>query len=84
MALGVPAQPLGRYEWRGPWSEQSDEWDAHPAVRKALKPWYADDGKFWMDFNDFKYVFGALRVTEWTPPSRRFRLEDAEDDEEGH
>ncbi|CAK9008586.1 unnamed protein product [Durusdinium trenchii] len=60
--------PWGRSEWLGPWSDLGDEWQAHPKVDEACKRLSQDDGLFWMEFGDFKYMFGGLRVTPFTPP----------------
>ena len=40
--------PWGRTEWKGAWSDESEEWEAHPEVAKALKMKADDDGLFWM------------------------------------
>ncbi|PVH89096.1 cysteine proteinase [Cadophora sp. DSE1049] len=50
--------PLGRVEWRGPWSDGSSEWTA-------------DDGVFWIAYNDllskyFQFQQTRLFTDEWT------------------
>lgn len=40
--------PWGRGEWKGDWSDKSELWSKHPAVKKALEYEDKDDGAFWM------------------------------------
>lgn len=38
----------GNYEWRGPWSDRSKEWDdVSAAEKKQLDLTFRDDGEFW-------------------------------------
>eukprot|EP00435_Cladocopium_sp_Y103_P013571 s4711_g3.t1 len=53
--------PWGHDEWGGPWSDRSDEWEANPKIQEGLKAHELTfDGKFWMEWEDFAYVFGNL------------------------
>ncbi len=45
--------PWGGDEWNGAWSDKSDEWAQHPEIRDALGVTVADDGVFYMGFDDF-------------------------------
>ena len=48
--------PWGQFEWTGDWGDDSDCWT--PQLRKQLgMETAADDGSFWMDFDDFKKYF---------------------------
>jgi len=42
--------------WRGPWSEQSEEWRTQAGVREELgaAPQFYSTGRFWMSFSDFQ------------------------------
>ena len=43
--------PWGRFEWTGPWSDESDTWT--PELKEQVGFVAADDGTFWMSFEDF-------------------------------
>ena len=58
-------------EWNGPWSDRSAEWRNNPDISKALNVDYQTDGTFWMDFEDFMYVFGRLQVMNCQMPTSR-------------
>ncbi|XP_028923376.1 calpain-6 [Ornithorhynchus anatinus] len=46
--------PWGRREWSGPWSDDSEEWQrVSRAERASLGLTVADDGEFWMAFEDW-------------------------------
>jgi len=45
--------PWGTGEWTGPWSDNSEEWKKYPAVAQALGFTGADDGAYWMQWEDF-------------------------------
>mmetsp|Transcript_29422 Transcript_29422/g.60699 ORF Transcript_29422/g.60699 Transcript_29422/m.60699 type:complete len:88 (+) Transcript_29422:3-266(+) len=64
--------PWGEDEWGGPWSDRSDEWAANPKIQEGLKEnELTFDGKFWMEWEDFAYVFGNLDVTKVAMPTKR-------------
>jgi calpain-15 len=55
--------PWGQTEYTGPWSDGSPEWDQNPDV--ASECGYtgpADDGKFWMPFDEFGKEYGSIGV----------------------
>ncbi|KAA0192085.1 Calpain-B, partial [Fasciolopsis buskii] len=53
----------GNYEWRGPWSDRSKEWDdVSAAEKKQLDLTFRDDGEFWMSYEDFTSTFTRLEV----------------------
>lgn len=55
--------PWGRgREWKGPWSDGHELWDRHPEVREHLRPQYADDGAFWMDWESFSRIFTTVFI----------------------
>lgn len=56
-------------EWHGPWSDGSKEWTPHMINRLQHEP--ADDGVFWMAFDDvlsnFKWIHRTRLFDErWT------------------
>eukprot|EP00741_Cyanophora_paradoxa_P022170 tig00021435_g21402.t1 len=52
--------PWGRKEWSGAWSDGSKEWS--PALLKKLSYQFADDGTFWICWDDFTRVFNTVFV----------------------
>ena len=44
--------PWGNYEWKGAWSDGSKEWSDNPLVKMRLRPVDADDGTFWMPWEE--------------------------------
>ncbi|CAL1537331.1 unnamed protein product [Lymnaea stagnalis] len=55
-------------EWRGRWSEWSQEWQQiSPDNRAKLGLIVRDDGEFWMDFEDFLGNFDSLDICNVTP-----------------
>eukprot|EP00548_Thalassiothrix_antarctica_P006431 CAMPEP_0194149096 /NCGR_PEP_ID=MMETSP0152-20130528/36224_1 /TAXON_ID=1049557 /ORGANISM="Thalassiothrix antarctica, Strain L6-D1" /LENGTH=395 /DNA_ID=CAMNT_0038851051 /DNA_START=199 /DNA_END=1384 /DNA_ORIENTATION=- len=56
--------PWGSYEWKGNWSDKSDMWKKHPSIAKKLNFEDADDGSFWMDYDDFKRVYTRINVCD--------------------
>ncbi|CAI6328970.1 unnamed protein product [Periconia digitata] len=59
----------GSGEWNGAWSDGSEEWT--PYWMKKLNHRFADDGLFWMSFNDLQKRFYFLDRTrlfnkDWT------------------
>lgn len=54
--------PWGKTEWQGDWSDNSDKWTDE--LKEQLSWTDADDGAFWMDFNDFKQYFGRCQICE--------------------
>eukprot|EP00578_Thalassiosira_sp_NH16_P010871 CAMPEP_0181122174 /NCGR_PEP_ID=MMETSP1071-20121207/25161_1 /TAXON_ID=35127 /ORGANISM="Thalassiosira sp., Strain NH16" /LENGTH=458 /DNA_ID=CAMNT_0023207103 /DNA_START=258 /DNA_END=1635 /DNA_ORIENTATION=- len=58
--------PWGTFEWKGAWSDKSKEWDKHPGIKKKVKQVDADDGTFWMTFEDFAKVYTRVNVCDRT------------------
>ena len=58
--------PWGSFEWKGAWSDNAPEWGANPLVRAQLRPKVgasgADDGIFWMPWEDFVEHFNNIDV----------------------
>ncbi|KAG9292489.1 hypothetical protein G9A89_001562 [Geosiphon pyriformis] len=50
--------PLGRTEWKGPWSDGSEEWT--PEWMMALDYRFGNDGTFWMAYEDLQKFFTQL------------------------
>lgn len=58
--------PWGTFEWKGAWSDKSSQWKKHPNIKKQLNFVDADDGAFWMSFDDFKKVYTRVNVCDRT------------------
>lgn len=56
--------PWGTFEWKGDWSDKSPLWKEHPNVKNELGMVDADDGSFWMDFEDFKKIYTRVNVCD--------------------
>ena len=54
--------PWGKGEWTGAWGDNSPLWNKHPEVKRALKPEFKDDGKFWISKEDFAVNFDGISV----------------------
>lgn len=60
--------PWGRFEWRGPWSDHSQEWRSVPdVIKKNLGIVYQDDGEFWMSYSDFVSHFQWVDMCHLSP-----------------
>ncbi|KAL7873246.1 hypothetical protein AOLI_G00123170 [Acnodon oligacanthus] len=69
--------PWGQVEWNGPWSDNSKEWATiSKAEKDKLQHQNAEDGEFWMSFDDFKKNYTKLEICNLTP--------DALDDDKLH
>ncbi|KAK8752505.1 hypothetical protein OTU49_005898, partial [Cherax quadricarinatus] len=56
------------HEWRGAWSDDSEEWRLVPKEDKLrLRLQAADDGEFWMTFQAFKENFEEVYITSLNP-----------------
>ncbi|XP_041281076.1 calpain-13-like [Onychostruthus taczanowskii] len=59
--------PWGHGEWKGPWSDNSPQWDrVEPKYREALLR-NKDDGEFWMSCKNFQEQFSWLYICNNTP-----------------
>ena len=52
--------PHGTNEWTGSWSDNSEEWKT--LKYDPITCSQADDGEFWMEFNEFVKNFESLRI----------------------
>lgn len=60
--------PWGKKEWKGPWSDGSQEWSNVPEeFRKKMSLIIKDDGDFWMAFDDFIHNFDYLTICHLDP-----------------
>ena len=55
--------PWGSGEWNGDWSDASPLWTDELRNQVGFDG-SRDDGIFWMDFNDFKEIFGFWSVNK--------------------
>ena len=71
-------------EWNGPWSDRNSAWKANPSVAEALNVDFQTEGSFWMDFEDWLYVMGQLKVMNCQMPAKRgdFHNQIVEEDED--
>ena len=53
--------PWGQGEWTGDWADDSELWTTRMKNMTGHKD-FADDGIFWMDFNDFVHEFDSVYV----------------------
>ncbi|CAE7494838.1 Capn15 [Symbiodinium microadriaticum] len=59
--------PWGSFEWGGDWSDDSDLWKKHPAIRLEMRKFDTgdkaeDDGAFYMSWDDFLRHFNNIDV----------------------
>uniref|UniRef100_A0A3B3VW34 Calpain-3 n=1 Tax=Poecilia latipinna TaxID=48699 RepID=A0A3B3VW34_9TELE len=60
--------PWGQVEWNGPWSDNSKEWaNLSKADKDKLQHQNAEDGEFWMSFEDFKKNYTKIEICNLTP-----------------
>lgn len=71
--------PWGTFEWKGTWSDKSSMWKKHPEVAKVLNFVDADDGAFWMSFEDFSKVYTRVNICDRTT-ARDWSLDVHEDE----
>lgn len=59
------------HEWRGRFSDDSEEWSLIPDEEKEeMGLNFSHDGEFWMMFEDFRTEFGRLEICMLGPDSR--------------
>ncbi|XP_078667907.1 calpain-2 catalytic subunit-like isoform X4 [Branchiostoma floridae x Branchiostoma belcheri] len=60
--------PWGKIEWKGPWSDESPQWEGVTDERKEeLGVVKRDDGEFWMSFQDFLEIWKTLEICHLEP-----------------
>ncbi|CAM9493142.1 unnamed protein product [Lampetra planeri] len=60
--------PWGHVEWIGPWSDASKEWnEITPPEKQRLQLISAEDGEFWISFQDFCRNFTKLEICNLSP-----------------
>jgi len=55
----------GELEWTGKWNGYSDDWQNNPEIWQtiwAIHPGDADDGTFWISWEDFQHHFNRIYV----------------------
>ena len=65
--------PWGSGEYQGPWNDEAEEWKVNPAVAAALQVELDNDGKFWMEWEDFTWRIRGFDATLFQMPSKRAR-----------
>ncbi|XP_076081241.1 calpain-5-like [Mytilus galloprovincialis] len=68
------ANPWGKMEWNGPWSETSSEWQKMGPILEAELPISKDKGEFWMTFDDFLNHLTNVDICHIVKPSNEFIL----------
>ena len=58
--------PWGNTEWKGPWSDGSEQWT--PEWMELLNHRFGDDGMFWISFKDFLRKYQSLDRTRLFGP----------------
>lgn len=66
--------PWGSGEWSGDWSDRSDLWNQHPKVANAIKNEDANDGSFWMSWDDYIKNWTRIGVVDRTVDINTMRL----------
>jgi calpain-15 len=56
--------PWGKHEWNSAWGDNSAEWSTYPHIKRILKPVDANDGSFWMRWEDFALSFDSIDVCQ--------------------
>lgn len=67
--------PWGSGEWTGDWSDKSDLWQKHPNVKKACKHTDADDGAFWMSWEDYCKNWDSIGIVDRTVDIHTLKLQ---------
>mmetsp|Transcript_22048 Transcript_22048/g.50271 ORF Transcript_22048/g.50271 Transcript_22048/m.50271 type:complete len:254 (+) Transcript_22048:1-762(+) len=58
--------PWGAGEWKGDWGDKSELWKKHPRVKEVCKFADADDGAFWMCWDDYVENWSKIGVVHRT------------------
>ncbi|XP_027024384.2 calpain-2 catalytic subunit-like [Tachysurus fulvidraco] len=59
--------PWGYLEWNGAWSDGSKKWDQVSQEDKTKLNYKADDGEFWMTYEDYIQRYSKLEICNLTP-----------------
>ncbi|XP_066277383.1 calpain-B-like isoform X3 [Branchiostoma lanceolatum] len=60
--------PWGKIEWKGPWSDDSSQWEGvSEETKEELGVVKRDDGEFWMSFQDFLDIWKTLEICHLEP-----------------
>eukprot|EP00746_Dinoflagellata_sp_MGD_P160974 gnl/MRDRNA2_/MRDRNA2_87967_c0_seq1.p1 gnl/MRDRNA2_/MRDRNA2_87967_c0~~gnl/MRDRNA2_/MRDRNA2_87967_c0_seq1.p1 ORF type:complete len:495 (+),score=121.84 gnl/MRDRNA2_/MRDRNA2_87967_c0_seq1:95-1486(+) len=70
--------PWGTGEWAGDWSDNSSLWDEHPEVAAELGHEEADDGLFWMTYEDFCSSYSAVFLCKKNMGQNRGKIQQME------
>ncbi|XP_067142757.1 calpain-15-like isoform X2 [Centruroides vittatus] len=65
--------PWGHYSWKGDWSDNSPLWTPH--LRDLLMPHGADEGVFWMSFQDVLKYFDCVDICKLQPGWNEVRMQ---------
>lgn len=65
--------PWGRFSWKGDWSDKSELWTT--SLRERLMPHGADEGLFWISFNDMLKYFDSIDVCKVREDWNEIRIE---------
>eukprot|EP00301_Raphidiophrys_heterophryoidea_P002616 c11219_g2_i2.p1 GENE.c11219_g2_i2~~c11219_g2_i2.p1 ORF type:complete len:399 (+),score=90.53 c11219_g2_i2:361-1557(+) len=71
--------PWGSFEWKGAWSDGDGMWTTHPAVAEAVGHNKADDGAFWMSYDDFITMYTCVDVCDRDVDIKDLTLDRKED-----
>jgi hypothetical protein len=63
--------PWGEQEWKGPYSDGSNEWKQYPQHKAEINPSFGDDGEFWMKWEDFRKYMTNVDVVYAVPPTHK-------------
>ncbi|KAL3915049.1 MAG: hypothetical protein SGPRY_007394 [Prymnesium sp.] len=63
-------------EWRGAWSDNSQEWRKYKEVTRQLQRLVRADGLFWMSWADFSAIFTNVEICRKSMPFKRASFED--------
>lgn len=55
--------PWGSFEWKGDWGDDSDCWTEE--AKKQVDLTKADDGSFWMEFEQFREFFTRIQICKY-------------------
>ena len=55
--------PWGQSEWKGPWSDDAEEWKTGIGrkAKEVLDVQFGNDGTFWIAWEDFQSHFNKVR-----------------------